>query len=245
MCMQIFMKAAKDYIVFSLDVPSLKEAEQYVALLSEYVGMFKVGLELFIRSGPEIIKIIKTLGKAKIFLDLKLHDIPETVSRAMASIADLGVAFTTVHCGETNEMLKAAVAGSKGRTKVLGITVLTSVSSDDILAAGLRPEFASNMSMLVMQRAAAARDAGCSGVVCSGLEVGMIKEKFGEGFIAVTPGIRSSVGSIKKDDQQRITTPARAIKNGADYLVIGRPIRDAKNPQEAAVRIAKEIETVL
>ena len=245
MCMQIFMRAAKDYIVFSLDVPSLKEAEKYVALLSEYVGMFKVGLELFIRSGPEIIKIIKTLGKAKIFLDLKLHDIPETVSRAMASIADLGVAFTTVHCGETNEMLKAAVAGSKGRAKVLGITVLTSVSSDDILAAGLRPEFASNMSMLVMQRAAAARDAGCSGVVCSGLEVGMIKEKFGEGFIAVTPGIRSSVGSIKKDDQRRITTPARAIQNGSDYLVIGRPIRDAKNPQEAAIRIAKEIETVL
>ncbi len=245
MCMQIFMKAAKDYIVFPLDVPSLKEAEQYVALLSEYVGMFKVGLELFIRSGPEIIEIIRTLGKAKIFLDLKLHDIPETVSRAMASIADLGVDFATVHCGENKGMLEAAVAGSGGRIGVLGVTVLTSVSDKDLLAAGFRPEFTSNMSMLVMQRAAAARDAGCSGVVCSGLEVGMIKEKFGEGFIAVTPGIRSSVGSMKKDDQRRIITPAGAIQNGADYLVIGRPIRDAKNPQEAAVRIAKEIETVL
>ena len=142
-------------------------------------------------------------------------------------------------------MLKAAVAGSKGRVKVLGITVLTSVSSSDIHAAGLRPEFTSNMSMLVMQRAAAARDAGCSGIVCSGLEVGMIKEKFGQGFTVVTPGIRSSVGSMKKDDQQRITTPAQAVKNGSDYLVIGRPIRDAKNPQEAAISIAKEIETVL
>ena len=243
--MQIFMRAAKDYIVFPLDVPSLKEAKQYVALLSEYVGMFKVGLELFIRSGPEIIKIIKTLGKAKIFLDLKLHDIPETVSRAMASIADLGVDFATVHCAESKEMLEAAVAGSKGKVGVLGVTVLTSVSDKDLLAAGLRPEFASNMSMLVMQRAAAARDAGCSGVVCSGLEVGMIKEKFGEGFIAVTPGIRSSVGSMKKDDQRRITTPARAIQNGSDYLVIGRPIRDAKNPQEAVVRITEEIEAAL
>ena len=245
MCMHILMRAAKDYIIFSLDVPSLKEAKQFVKLLSEHVGMFKVGLELFIKSGPEVINVIKSLGSARIFLDLKLHDIPATVFRAMESIANLGVAFTTVHCAESKEMLEAAVAGSGGRVGVLGVTVLTSVSDKDLLATGFRPEFASNMSMLVMQRAAAARDAGCSGVVCSGLEVGMIKKRFGEGFIAVTPGIRSSVGSMKKDDQQRITTPARAIQNGSDYLVIGRPIRDAKNPQEAAVRIAKEIETVL
>ena len=245
MCMQIFMKAAKDYIIFPLDVPSLKEAKQFVKLLSEHVGMFKVGLELFIKSGPEVINVIKSLGSARIFLDLKLHDIPATVSRAMESIAELGVAFATVHCAESKEMLEAAVAGSKGKVGVLGVTVLTSVSDKDILAAGLRPEFASNMSMLVMQRAAAARDAGCSGVVCSGLEVGMIKEKFGEGFIVVTPGIRSSVGSMKKDDQRRITTPARAIQNGSDYLVIGRPIRDAKNPQEAVVRITEEIEAAL
>ncbi|MEA3416358.1 MAG: orotidine-5'-phosphate decarboxylase [Thermodesulfobacteriota bacterium] len=243
--MQIFMKYAKDYIIFPLDVPSLKEAKQFVKLLSEHAGMFKVGLELFIRSGPEIIRHIKNCGSTRVFLDLKLHDIPKTVFRAMESIANLGVDFTTVHCGESKEMLKAAVAGSKGRTKVLGITVLTSVSNDDILAAGLRPEFASNMSMLVMQRAAAARDAGCSGVVCSGLEVGMIKERFGEGFIAVTPGIRPSAGSIKKDDQQRITTPARAIQNGSDYLVIGRPIRDANNPEEAVIRITEEIEAAL
>ncbi len=241
----MIMKHPKDYIIFSLDVPSLKEAKQFVKLLSEHVGMFKVGLELFIKSGPEVINVIKSLGSARIFLDLKLHDIPATVSRAMESIAKLGVAFATVHCAESKEMLEAAVAGSKGKVGVLGVTVLTSVSDKDLFAAGLRPEFASNMSMLVMQRAAAARDAGCSGVVCSGLEVEMIKEKFGEGFIAVTPGIRSSVGSMKKDDQRRITTPARAIQNGSDYLVIGRPIRDAKNPQEAAVRIAKEIETVL
>ncbi|MDO9566365.1 MAG: orotidine-5'-phosphate decarboxylase [Candidatus Desulfaltia sp.] len=239
------MKAAKDYIVFPLDVSSLKEAKQFVKLLSGHIGMFKVGLELFISSGPEIIRHIKDCGSTRVFLDLKLHDIPETVFRAMESIANLGVAFTTVHCGESKEMLKAAVAGSKGQVGVLGVTVLTSVSDKDILAAGLRPEFASDMSMLVMQRATAARDAGCSGVVCSGFEVGMIKEKFGKEFTVVTPGIRPSVGSMKEDDQKRTTTPAHAIQNGSDYLVIGRPIRNAKNPQEAAIRIAKEIETVL
>ncbi|MCD4777724.1 MAG: orotidine-5'-phosphate decarboxylase [Desulfobacterales bacterium] len=239
------MKAAKDYIVFSLDVPSLKEAKQYIALLSEYVGMFKVGLELFISSGPEIIKIIKTSGKAKIFLDLKLHDIPATVSRAMASIADLGVDFATVHCGENKEMLEAAVAGSAGKVSVVGVTVLTSVSGEDIDAAGFRSEFSSDISRLVMNRAKMAKDAGCSGIVCSGLEVKMIKKNFGRGFVALTPGIRPSWEGMNKDDQRRITTPAQAIENGSDYLIIGRPIRDAKNPKEAAIYIAGEIKAII
>lgn len=239
------MKTAKDYIVFSLDVPSLKKAEQYIELLSEYVGMFKVGLELFISSGPDIIKIIKTSGKAKIFLDLKLHDIPATVSRAMASIADLGVDFATVHCGENKKMLEAAVAGSAGKVGVVGVTVLTSVSGENIDAAGFRSEFSSDISRLVMNRAKMAKDAGCAGIVCSGLEVKMIKENFGKGFIALTPGIRPSWEGMNKDDQRRITTPAQAIENGSDYLIIGRPIRDAKNPKEAAIHIAEEIESVL
>jgi orotidine-5'-phosphate decarboxylase len=243
--MQIFMKAAKDYIVFSLDVPSLKEAEQYIVLLSEYVGMFKVGLELFIRSGPEIIKIIKTLGKAEIFLDLKLHDIPATVSRAMSSIADLGVDFATVHCGENKGMLEAAVAGSGGKVGVVGVTVLTSVSGEDIDAAGFRSEFSSDISRLVMNRARMAMEAGCVGVVCSGLEVKMVKENFGKDFVALTPGIRPFWEGMKEDDQRRITTPAQAVKNGSDYLIIGRPIRDAKNPQKAAISIAEEIEAFL
>ena len=239
------MKQAKDYIIFPLDVPSVKEAKEYIELLSGYVGMFKVGLELFIRSGPEIIKIIKTLGKAKIFLDLKLHDIPETVSRAMASIADLGVDFATVHCAESKEMLEAAVAGSGGKVGVVGVTVLTSISGEDIDAAGFRAEFSSDISLLVMNRARMAMEAGCMGVVCSGLEVKMIKENFGKSFVVLTPGIRPSWDVLIKDDQQRITTPAVAIKNGADYLVIGRPIRDTNDPKEAAIRITKEIEAAL
>ncbi len=244
------MKTAKDYIIFPLDVPTIGEARNYVKLLSESVGMFKVGLELFIRYGPEIIKLIKDSGTAKIFLDLKLHDIPETVYRAMKSIAGLDVSFTTVHCGENIDMLKKAVAGGAGSVAVLGVTVLTSVSNEDIFAAGFRKEFSSDMSRLVLKRAATAKAAGCAGIVCSGLEVKIIKEHFGKNFTAVTPGIRPLRDNIKRDDikkndQKRVTTPAEAIRNGADYLVIGRPIRDAKDPGAAAVRIAKEIKSEL
>jgi len=239
------MKHAKDYIIFPLDVPSIKTAQHYVELLSESVGMFKVGLELFIRSGPGIIDFIKTSGSAEVFLDLKLHDIPVTVFRAVESIADLGVALATVHCGETPRMLEAAVEGAKGRVGILGVTVLTSVANEDIKASGFRDMFCDDMGRLVEKRAAMAKAAGCTGIVCSGLEVKIIKERFGRDFIAVTPGIRPEWDVTGKHDQRRITTPARAVSDGSDYLVIGRPIRDAADPKAAAVRIAQEIETVL
>jgi orotidine-5'-phosphate decarboxylase len=178
-------------------------------------------------------------------LDLKLHDIPETVFRAMERIADLGIAFATVHCGETSRMLEAAVEGAKGRVGVLGVTVLTSVTSEDIKASGFREMFYDDMRRLVVKRAAMAKAAGCTGIVCSGLEVKIIKEHFGRDFIAVTPGIRPEWDVAEKHDQRRITTPARAVSDGSDYLVIGRPIRDAKDPKAAAVRIAQEIDTVI
>ncbi|MDM8526457.1 orotidine-5'-phosphate decarboxylase [Desulfococcaceae bacterium HSG8] len=235
------MKQAKDYIIFPLDVPSEKEAKEYVRLLSDHVGMFKVGLELFIRSGPDIIRFIRSSGAARVFLDLKLHDIPATVSRAMERITELGVTFATVHCGESREMLEAAVKGSLGKVGVLGVTVLTSVSGDDILAAGFREEFSSDVSELVMKRAAMARETGCAGIVCSALEARAVRENLGKDFVTVTPGIRPS--GAERNDQQRVATPALAIKNGADYLVIGRPIRDAKDPRDAAVRISEEIES--
>ena len=239
------MKQAKDYIIFPLDVPSVRTAKQYVEMLAGSIGMFKIGLELFIRSGIELIDFIKTSGSAKIFLDLKLHDIPATVSRAMEGIADLGVAFATVHCGETKRMLEAAVAGSKGKVGVLGVTVLTSMSSEDVLTAGFRKEFSADMTKLVIKRAVMAKEAGCVGVVCSGLEVEVIKEHLGEGFIAVVPGIRPVWDNMGEHDQKRVVTPAIAVKNGSDYLVVGRPIRDANIPKEAALRIAEEIEAVL
>ncbi|KKL63379.1 hypothetical protein LCGC14_2175670 [marine sediment metagenome] len=238
------MRPAKDYIVFPLDVPSMAAAKEYVALLSDVVGMFKVGLELFVRSGPQIIEWIKCSGDTQVFLDLKLHDIPETVKRAMRSISDLGVTFATVHCGETKQMLEAAVAGSGGDVGVLGVTVLTSVSGTDLHTAGFREEFHSDASKLVMKRAAMAKGSGCMGVVCSGLEVRMIKDAFGKDFIGVTPGIRPAIDGVP-DDQQRVTTPAQAILNGADYLVIGRPIREAKDPRSAAIQITTEIKQAL
>jgi orotidine-5'-phosphate decarboxylase len=238
------MKAAKDHIIFPLDVKTIEEAAGYIDRLSGYVGMFKVGLELFVQAGPQVIKLIKKAGDAEIFLDLKLHDIPMTVSRAMARIADLGVKFATVHCGETPRMLEAAVEGGGGHVGVLGVTVLTSVSEDDIKSAGFKKEFSKDISKLVLKRAAMAQASGCSGIVCSGQEVKMVKEIFGNNFVTVTPGIRP-IWETKDDDQQRIFTPEKAIREGADYLVIGRPIRDADDPVSAASRIAEEIDSAL
>jgi orotidine-5'-phosphate decarboxylase len=239
------MRQAKDYIIFPLDVSSEDEARRYVKLLADFVGLFKVGLELFVRSGPEIVRFINSAGSAGVFLDLKLHDIPATVFRAMGGIADLGVHFATVHCGETQKMLETAVAGSRGEVLLLGVTVLTSVSAEDIKTAGYRSEFYPDLSGLVLKRARTAQKAGCAGVVCSGLEALTIKQQIGADFITVTPGIRPSWAAGKKDDQQRVTTPAQAVINGSDYLVIGRPIRDAADPREAAGQVADEIQAVL
>jgi orotidine-5'-phosphate decarboxylase len=238
------MRQAKDYIIFPLDVPSIDAAKHHVELLANCVGLFKVGLELFIRSGPEIVNYINQAGAARVFLDLKLHDIPATVSRAMSGIADLGVKFATVHCGESQKMLEAAVAGSRGTVDILGVTLLTSVSAADIEAAGYQPEYYRDLSGLVVKKAAMAKAAGCAGIVCSGLEASIIKSRFGEDFATVTPGIRPRWSLSESDDQARVTTPTEAIKNGSDYLVIGRPIRDADDPALAAVKVAEEIETV-
>ena len=247
------MKQGKDYIIFPLDVASVSSASRYVQQLSGFVGMFKVGLELFIHSGREVIELIQFAGQTPIFLDLKLHDIPATVARAMQRIATLGIKYTTVHCGETPRMLEAAVEAAKGRVKILGVTVLTSVSAADIQSAGFKPEFSSDIKALVLKRAAMAKAAGCAGIVCSGLEVGFIKSELGQDFIAVTPAIRpqweadtlKNQADNQADDQQRPTTPAQAVLAGADYLVIGRPMRDAQDPQAAAVRIAAEVDGVL
>jgi orotidine-5'-phosphate decarboxylase len=239
------MKKGKDYIIFPLDVATLDAAKKYVGLLADSVGLFKVGLELFIRGGPEIIDFIHSQTTARVFLDLKLHDIPATVGRAMARIADLGVAFATVHVGETRRMLEAAVEGSGGKVGILGVTVLTSVTAKDLESAGYRQALFNDLPQMVLQRAQRAYQAGCAGVICSGLEARQIKVRLGKDFLAVTPGIRPAWTLTAKEDQQRIATPARAITAGADYLVIGRPIRDAEDPRQAAIRIAEEIEDAL
>ncbi len=238
------MKNPSDYIIFPLDVPSGKEAEKYIELLAGRVGMFKVGLELFIQAGPDIVRRIIAAG-GRVFLDLKLHDIPATVGRAMDRAGDLGVSFATVHCGESARMLEAAVQGAGKKVAVLGVTVLTSVSAEDLQAAGFRRELAGRPAELVLRRAEAAHRAGCAGVVCSPLEVKGIKARFGARFLAVTPGIRPSWEVVKEDDQRRVATPQSAVADGADYLVIGRPIRDASDPAAAAERIAGEVENAV
>lgn len=235
------MRAPRDYIVFPLDVATRAEAEQLVRQLAGHVGLFKVGLELFIRTGPDLIRWIQGQGPSGIFLDLKLHDIPVTVARAMEGIGALDVALTTVHCGESPRMLEAAVAASGGRTGVLAVTVLTSVGPEELRQAGLAPALAGDMNALVLHRARAARSAGCAGVVCSGWEVAAIKQHLGKAFLAVTPGIRPAWESLGTDDQRRVMTPAEAVRNGADYLVIGRPIRTAADPARAARQVAAEI----
>ncbi|OGW02588.1 MAG: orotidine 5'-phosphate decarboxylase [Nitrospinae bacterium RIFCSPLOWO2_01_FULL_39_10] len=241
------LREPKDRIIFPLDFPDYNSAKKYVEILKGHVGLFKVGLELFVKEGPEILKLISGEGKAKIFLDLKFHDIPETVKGAMKSANALGAEFITVHCDEGRRLLEAVVEEARLKprttegTKVLAVTVLTSLSRDSLKEMGMREELQDPLK-LVLHRARIAKSAGCAGVVCSGLEASFVRKEFGNDFIIVTPGIRPSWSVIKNDDQQRIVTPSDAIKAGADYIVVGRPIRTAKDPMDAVKRIAEEIE---
>ena len=239
------MKKGKDFIIFPLDVPTDEQARRLVSILHPHVGMFKIGLELFIRSGPALVRWVADHSTAAIFLDLKLHDIPATVERAMQGIAELNVALTTVHCGQSASMLQAAVRGSQGRVAVLGVTVLTSVSAADLQADAASGGAAIDMLSRVLHKAALAKAAGCAGVVCSGHEAAAVKARLGRDFLAVTPGIRPMSSAGTTDDQQRVVTPGMAVQSGADYLVIGRPIRDAADPVVAAQQIADEIESAL
>ena len=238
-------KQARDYIVFPLDFASVKDAEKYVTLLKEKVGVFKIGLELFIDQGPSVVEMVKHSTRAKIFLDLKLHDISATVQRAMERVAELGVDFITVHCSSSRKMLEKAVKGAKGKSRVLGVTLLTDNAAETLKSGGFKNKFVENPHLLVMERAKMAFETGCSGVVCSGREVREIKEKFGSSFLAVTPGIRPEWSLLENDDQKRVTTPGQAVRRGSDLIVVGRPVRDAADPGEAAQKIIREIDACL
>ncbi len=236
-------ESARKRLVFALDLPAMSQAAPYIEALKDHVGMFKVGLELFTKEGRRVVDAILEKGGPGVFLDLKLHDIPTTVYRTMRVISDMGVLFTTVHCTGQDAMLAAARDGAGDRVGVLGVTVLTSISADDLGSIGFSDIYVKDPSRLVMDRAAAAARHGFAGVVCSALEAHLIKERFGESFLAVTPGIRTDGDS--RDDQGRVATPALAIDNGADFLVVGRPVRDASDPAAAADRICLEIENAL
>lgn len=229
----------KERIIFPLDVPDAKEALRLAALLKDHVGVFKIGLELFVACGPAVVASVREEApEAGIFLDMKFHDIPATVKGAVKSAANLGVDFVTVHTDGGRALLDAVVEGSGGKAKVLGVTVLTSLSGEDMAEAGIDPKFA-NPADLVLHRARLASISGCAGVVCSGHEANAVKREFDDALLVVTPGIRSSEDPA--GDQKRVVTPYEAILNGADYIVVGRPIRNAPDPVKAADRIADEV----
>ncbi|MEE8574779.1 MAG: orotidine-5'-phosphate decarboxylase [Thermodesulfobacteriota bacterium] len=231
--------SSKDRIIFALDFPELTPAVEMVTLLKDSVGVIKVGLQLFIKEGPKAVEEVKKAAPdCKVFLDMKLHDIPATVGGAYKSAVSIGVDFVTAHVNDING-IALAVKDAHADTKVLGVTLLTSVSSDDLKIMGFSEEY-QDPHKLVLHRALMAKEAGLAGVVCSPLEAAAVREAVGPDFIIVTPGIRPTQGT--SDDQKRIATPHNAIKDGADYIVVGRPIKDAADPVESAEGIARDIE---
>ncbi|MCL1972496.1 MAG: orotidine-5'-phosphate decarboxylase [Endomicrobia bacterium] len=210
--------------ILALDVYDFKKAEKLVKDTSPYIDIYKVGPILFLQSGKEIIKMIKDNGK-QVFLDLKFHDIPATVQRAVESAKDLGIYSLTVHSAGGEEMLKAA-AGVKDRPKIWAVTVLTSQVTV--------PEE-------VIKRAKLAKLCGADGVISSPLEIELIKKECGKEFNVVTPGIRPAKAD---DDQKRVATPELAVKAGADFIVVGRPVLEAANPAEAAKNIYESIKGI-
>ena len=239
----ISSKSASDKLIFALDAKSYEEALSWVDLLSGYVGMFKVGKELFTAVGPKIIQSIKERSQ-KVFLDLKFHDIPNTVAGAAQAAVNLNVDMFNVHASGGSQMMKEAVKAAwncadklvKPRPVVLAVTVLTSLNNDDLQEIG----FHKNTDELVLHLAGLAKDAGASGVVASPQDIVRLREAYGPEFVIVTPGIRSAAEPVK-DDQKRTLSAGEAIKAGADYIVVGRPIRASANPLDACRQIVLEI----
>jgi orotidine-5'-phosphate decarboxylase len=224
--------APSDRIAVALDVPTVREADLLAASLVGAVGWFKVGLELYLAHGPEVVTAIRTHGP--VFLDVKLHDIPTTVERAAARVAELGVGLVTVHAGGGADMVRAAVDGLGDHGRVLAVTVLTSMSDDDLASVG-----APGAATQVPRLASLAVEAGATGLVCAPRDLRTVRETVGPEVLLVTPGIRPSGSG--DDDHARAATPASAIADGADVLVIGRPITRADDPVGAARAIAAEL----
>jgi orotidine-5'-phosphate decarboxylase len=231
--------APKDRLVFGLDVSTSDEAERLTVALEDSVGVFKVGLELFSAVGPNAVTRLVTRGK-RVFVDLKLHDIPATIGRATAAVRDLGAQYLTVHTTSGREGMRAAAAAVRGSSlELLGVTVLTSANDAMLAEIGMRGAVAES----VVQLAKLAMDSGLRGLVCSPMECELLRAELGKDVLLVTPGVRSA--SDAAGDQQRFATPAQAIANGADMLVVGRPIRDAADPSAMAARFLTEIEQAL
>jgi orotidine-5'-phosphate decarboxylase len=232
--------SANEKIIFALDVPSLADAQRLIKLLGVgmrkdgHVGAFKIGLELFMGCRPAITRIIQQ----DVMLDLKLHDIPETVERAVLCAGGLGVKFLTLHVQQRETMRRAVKSAEKSGVQLLGVTVLTSMTDTDLKDFGIEGD----TTNAVLTRAKLAWEEGVTGFVTSPKEVGLLRQAYPEAIL-VTPGIRPS--GTEAGDQKRTGTPAQAVQDGADFIVVGRPIRDANDPVAMAKSIATEIQTCL
>jgi orotidine-5'-phosphate decarboxylase len=235
----------KERIILALDTDNLDRAKELILQLKGRIKIFKVGNQLFTQSGKEIIELLQA-NNCSIFLDLKFHDIPNTVARAGEEATKLGVFMFNIHTSGGHRMMKECVescrrlAEERGQERpyIIGVTILTSLGEKDLIELGFRRK----MKDQVLHLAHSAKEAGLDGVVCSPQEVRKIKALCGEGFLTVVPGIRPSWSLT--DDHQRLSTPTKAFEEGADFIVIGRPITEASDPVEATLKIHHEIESL-
>ena len=227
----------RERLIVALDMPDVAQAQKLVDEIDDGVSFYKVGMELAYGGGMSFVTRLAASGK-QVFLDLKLHDIPNTVERAVAQVARLGATFLTIHAYP--QTMRAAVAGRAGsKLKLLGVSVLTSCDDADLKDAG----YAYGVSALVAKRGAQARAANVDGLVASAAETAMLRARLGDDLLLVIPGIRPA--GAEAGDQKRVATPAQAIRDGADYLVVGRPVTQAPDPRAAAQAIAAEIADAL
>jgi len=239
--------SAQERLVLALDVDNFKKAEELVSKLSDYVRVFKIGSQLFTAEGTKVVNMVNERG-GKVFLDLKFHDIPHTVARAAEEVTKLGVYIFTIHTSGGYKMMKAAaeattkISLSLGIRKplILGVTLLTSINQEILeKEIGIKKRLKEQVVALAKLAQAASLD----GVVASPQEIKEIRDACGDDFVILTPGIRPTGKSLDdQDDQKRIMTPGEALKLGADFLVVGRPIRNVTNPVEAAKKILREME---
>jgi orotidine-5'-phosphate decarboxylase len=230
--------SAREQVIVALDVPDRRALAEYLDRLEGRPRIYKVGLELFVAEGAAAIEVVRARG-GRVFLDLKLHDIPETVARAVQSAVALGAELLTVHTAGGAQMLARAAEAAGDKLRILGVTVLTSLGPEDLQADGV----AGSVAEVVARRAALAARAGIAGLVCSPHEVTEARaaaRAAGKDLLLVVPGVRPAGAAL--GDQKRVATPAATVKAGADYLVVGRPIRDAASPAEAFEAIVREIE---
>jgi orotidine-5'-phosphate decarboxylase len=233
----LVVEKERSHIAFALDFPDVDAARPVARAVLPWVGMLKVGLELFVGAGPRAVELGRELG-LPVFLDVKLHDIPETVDRAVARAAASGARFVTVHASGGAVMLRRAVARARAEStglEIVAVTVLTSMDAEELARTGV-PEGPLDQ---VRRLARLAHDEGVRAFVCSPREIAALRHDLGDDATLITPGIRASEGG--GDDQKRVATATQAIVDGADWLVVGRPIRDAKDPGEAARALAREV----